>query len=142
MNEPEQPDENEKQVRGGGVVSKSLEFCCSAASDVSRSSYSDRNWNDAKEFDSTDVFDSFLHGARSWSITGKDEDNNDITLNFELDINPDADFSYFTSSCTIHDGTLLFILKLADTCAYNIISGMSYDARISPLTMGIRYTTP
>ena len=113
-------------------MSKSLKFCKQAASDPSRSKYSDRNWDDAKEFDSSPIFDQFLHGSRKWDIEGEYEEGTDIHIFFDLYIDPDADFGYFTSSSSIHDGTLLFVRECADRCAYRIIFGQTYDERIDP----------
>lgn len=111
-------------------MSKSLQFCKQIASDPSRSRYSDRDWNNAKEFDSTFIFDQFLHGCREWRIEEKDGNENLINISYAMAIEPDADFEYFSSFSSIHDGTLLFVRECADNCAYKIVAGETYDNRI------------
>ena len=57
-------------------------------------------------------------------------------------IDPDADFEYFTSSSSIHDGTLLFIKECADNCVCKIVSGQTYNKKIGPPKDGdtVHYT--
>lgn len=43
--------------------------------------------------------------------------------------NPNADFEYFTSSVTTHDGTLLFMYGTIEDCINNIMQLKTYDVR-------------
>jgi hypothetical protein len=110
-------------------MNKSLEFCKER---LPHSSYSDRRFDELVEFDPTEVFDSVLQGARNWIIGGKDNQSNDVKINFELNIDPDADFEYFTSVSSIHDGTMLFIYENMEQCARKVVMGQTYNINKRP----------
>lgn len=40
---------------------------------------------------------------------------------------PDADFEYFTSSVSVHDGTLLFVSETVNDCINNILGLKTYN---------------
>lgn len=52
----------------------------------------------------------------------------DITV--KVTYNPNADFSYFTTSSSIHDGTLLFVYGNIENCLEKILTLQTYDERI------------
>lgn len=108
-------------------MSKSLDFCKETASDPKRSLIYDRNLEGAIEFDSLHIFDKFLNGCRNFQINTSDIDGNNIQINIDLSISPDADFTYFTLCESIHDGTLIFVDELLNNCAYKILSCQTYD---------------
>lgn len=102
-------------------MSKSLEFCKSAAADSARSSYSGRDWGKATEFYDTETFfDNYLHGSRNFSFNGN------IKFGIRFSFDDDADFDYFTSDSCIHDGTLLFIEKSMNKCARKVCNLETY----------------
>lgn len=123
-------------------MSKSFDFCKEAASNPERSSLCDRDWKDAIEIDSLPIFDSILNGCREFYIDGYDIDGNIVRININLSISTDADFTYFTSSASIHDGTLFFVNELFEDCACKILSCQTYDKNKSAPKNGdtIHYT--
>ena len=66
------------------------------------------------------VFDYVAHGERDFTVTGRDENGERVSLNIGLVFNPDAEFQYFTSESCIHDGTLIFPLSLMEKCVYKV----------------------
>lgn len=57
-----------------------------------------------------------------------DTPEGDITV--QIAYNPNADFSYFTTSSSIHDGTLLFVYENINDCIVKILTLQTYDKRI------------
>lgn len=51
-------------------------------------------------------------------------------INVKVTYNPNADFSYFTTSSSIHDGTLLFVYKNIEDCLVKILTLQTYDKKI------------
>lgn len=124
-------------------MSKSLDFCKAVAQDVSRSRYTDRDWNNAIEFPETEeLFDKYLHGGRNFSIDGEAEDGADIHFDASLSFNSNADFDYFASESRIHDGTLFFIGKVMDMLVRRVCLAQTYNKNIGAPEHGdhIRYT--
>lgn len=111
-------------------MSKSLEFCKRIASDKDRSSFADRDWTKAIEIDSEKFFTSVLKNCRNWSIRRELEDGTNIDITIDLTINPEAEFDYFTSASSVHDGTLAFKLELINDCICNVICGKTYNKNI------------
>lgn len=101
-------------------MSKSLDFCVSVASNSERSSFCNRNWEEAYEFNSPIVFDADLRGERNWVVTGHDDTGDEISIRVELAFNPNADFQYFTSESCLHDGTLIHIGSLMEKCVAKV----------------------
>lgn len=101
-------------------MSYSLEFCKKVVSDPLRSNYTDRDFRNAKEFKDTELFfdKALLHGRRKLHLEhNKDEK---YYVDAEFTFNSDAEFDYFTSSASIHDGTLMFEYKTMCECVVNI----------------------
>lgn len=117
--------------QGDLMMSNSFIFCKHIAADPTRSSFADRSWDNAQEITAAPIFDRFLRGARRLMVTGLDEQKNTVSLNLEIEFDPEADFTYFTSKTSIHDGTLLFVHECIDKCAMTVISGSTYDIRNS-----------
>lgn len=118
-------------------MSKGFEWCIERASDPALSGLSDRDWSKAVEVNSERFFDCIeekfisdigvrrddgvLHVVRdAFGIDGKK-----WTVHLRFD--PDADFSYFTSECSVNDGTILFANELFDRNAFKVITMSTYD---------------
>lgn len=123
-------------------MSNSLKFCQEIASDPKRSGYFNRDWSKAVELNSEVFFKNVVGNLREWEIkdTLKDELEKTITIN--LTINPEADFDYFTSSSSIHDGTLLFNYENIIKCICNVVTGSTYNKKLGEHNNGdiIYYT--
>lgn len=112
-------------------MSNSFDFCKHIATDPTRSSFTDRSWDNVQEITAAPIFDRFLRGARKLTVTGLDEQKNTVSLNLEIEFDPEAEFTYLTSKTSIHDGTLLFVHECIEKCAMTVISGSTYDIRNS-----------
>lgn len=100
-------------------MSKSLDFILERCKDP-QSPYYDRKWQDAIRLPVTgDLFN---------SLFGVTADN--VSVRYD----PDAEFEYFVSSSSRHDGTLLFELETMGIVANKICSGASYFAPTPPLS--------
>lgn len=108
-------------------MSKSLEFCKRIVSNKDRSFFADRDWTNAIEIDSEKIFTNVLKDCRNWLIRRELEDGTKIDITIYLTINPEAEFDYFTSSSSVHDGTLVFKLELINDCICNVICGKTYN---------------
>lgn len=118
-------------------MSKSLDFCKKVASDTSRSSYVDRDWNKAVEdIETESIFDELLHGFRNFYIDGTDNEENKIHIDVEIVFNKDADFDYFTSESCIHDGTLVFIKEIMNKCVKKVCGVETYNKNVGQPQMG------
>ena len=101
-------------------MSKSFDFCISAASDKERSNIADRDFSESFELDMNNVCDYFKE-----TLTHKLTFNSgDISVYVTYD--PDADFQYFTSSTSTNDGTLLFIYDQAVECLNKVLQLKTY----------------
>ena len=109
-----------KKSRGVFIMSKSLDFCISTASDPERSGFYDRKWDDARELDAELIFDAYIHNERNLTITGTNSNGENIRVNVMLSFNPDADFQYFTSESCHHDGTLVHSVSLLEKCVSKV----------------------
>lgn len=123
-------------------MSKSLDFCREIASDSTRSSFTDRDWSNVKEIDPTPIFDNILHGIRKYRLDMLDDQFKSFHLNIDIDFNPNANFTFFTSNTSIHDGTLLFVHECIEKCVMNVITGKTYDSRYTQPKSGdtLQYT--
>lgn len=108
-------------------MSKSLEFCKRIVSNKDRSFFADRDWTNAIEIDSEKIFTNVLKDCRNWLIRRELEDGTKIDITIYLTINPEAEFDYFTSSSSVHDGTLVFKLELINDYICNVICGKTYN---------------
>lgn len=124
-------------------MSYSLDFCREVASNPLRSFFSDRDWSKAIEIIETEkTFDKFLNRARSLTIKGKTEDENDIILNVNLFFDDKADFDYFISDSFISDGTLLFREEAIINLIQKVCTGSTYNKNVGEPQSGdkIEYT--
>lgn len=68
------------------------------------------------------------------SIVLKVLDNTSVTpkgdITVKVTYNPNADFSYFTTSSSRHDGTLLFVYENIENCIVKILTLQTYDEKI------------
>lgn len=71
-----------------------------------RSKYGDRNWDKAEEYNPIEYF-KYYPGAN-------------------VVYDPDADFEYFTSESSVHDGTLLFEVELIREVVARVAMGYTY----------------
>ena len=106
-------------------MSKSLEFCKERAKNKEISCLFDRNWYDAGEVESLALFERILEGNRKYKIKGE-EDGEAREFTISLIFDPDADFDYFTSSRSIHDGTMVFVFENMENCAKRVILAETY----------------
>lgn len=112
------------------IMENSLKFCKKIASDSRRSSFSDRDWDKAVEINAEKYFKSVLDKCRNWSLKLQNADGISEEIKINLEINPDGNFDYFTSSSLIHDGTLLFEEECIIDCIYNVVYGRTYNKKI------------
>lgn len=118
-------------------MSKSFDFCKAIAQDASRSSYTDRNWDNAIEYNNTEaIFDKYLNKVRSFSINGKLESGINFNFNVNLSFDNNADFDYFTSASCIHDGALVFVENTICRCVKNVCLARTYNKNIGALESG------
>lgn len=107
-------------------MNKSLEYIRSRIANE-ETSFSDRNMETAivvpftrfvklKEKEAVDAF---------YDITL--DDNRYAKLISHLIYDPDAEFEYFTSSVSTHDGTLLFVTETIKECINNILQLQTYN---------------
>lgn len=113
-------------------MSKSLEFCKARAMNPDISSYSDRNWDCTAEEDPTPIIDIVLRGARKYTVTGHLDDSTEVEYHVNIEINPDAEFDYFTSDSFISDGTLLFLAESYDKILRRVVSIETYNKELGP----------
>ena len=100
-------------------MSNSLEFCKRVAQDPARSTYSDREWSNAKEsLDTKLLFDEILNGNYKYRCAYY-VDHDRLEFDIEIEFNADAEFDYFTSETIICDGSLYFAPELI--CAQNVV---------------------
>jgi hypothetical protein len=52
---------------------------------------------------------------------------NDLGNSYQVDLDPEANFDYFTSYRLFSDGTLISIFKAIDECLKNVYSGKTYN---------------
>lgn len=121
-------------------MSNSLEFCKRVAQDPARSTYSDREWSNAKEsLDTKLLFDEILNGNYKYRCAYY-VDHDRLEFDIEIEFNADAEFDYFTSETIICDGSLYFAPELI--CAQNVVCGRTYNKNIGEPERGnhIKYT--
>lgn len=106
-------------------MSKSLDYCRAVAADKNRSKCAGRDWNKAVEVESKPFFEQYCS-----------TDFLPVTLDLELD--PEADFQYFTSASCISDGTLRFTYDLFKTCVQRVFNLQTWNKNISPPKNGDR----
>ena len=122
-------------------MSKSLEFCQTTARDPSRSTFADRNWENAREITETEaIFDQLLGGARNLTLRKDGGEKIGESFNINIEFDPDADFDYFTSDVVTHDGTLLFYLSAMHNCIQNVFTGSTYNKNIGKTEWGDNIT--
>lgn len=111
-------------------MSKSLDFCVAMASDKTRSSFHDRDWANAAEFDSRPMFAPTYDGEIKFDFSGVRTNGFgiDIPINVAVEIshNSDAEFQYFTSESAVHDGTLIHIFSLMELCVNKVLGLRTY----------------
>ena len=105
---------------------KSLDFCKQILTNPKRSNFTDRNWDKCKVVPSINIFDRYLKGHRNLLLKGTNDNGIKTEVAIRLEFNSDTDFEYFTSSTSIHDGTLLFIEENFKECVYKLCQGQSY----------------
>lgn len=99
-------------------MSNSFDFCIKAATDPDRSNISDRDFSEAMEIPITAASDYFKNN--NIYIVKKDN------LTVEITYDPDADFQYFTTSASTHDGTLMFVLENMVKCLEKVMYAQTY----------------
>lgn len=104
----------------------SLIFCKKVATDPTRSSYTDRDWSNAREVYSKTTFENYIVFNKKTLIKIQDKNGNTMERTVIFKFNPNADFEYFTSASTIHDGTLLFELDCIKQCMINVLTATTY----------------
>ena len=121
-------------------MSKSRDFCISRASNPLYSGFVDRDFSKCKEIDSSMLFDKYLNGERKWNTA--DFCNNVPKVQCELIINPEADFSYFSSICILSDGSLDNWHYCLNELVVKIITTNTFDKNVGyPFNGGkIKYT--
>lgn len=65
------------------------------------------------------------------SLVWKNDDADPkLDISVKVTYDPDADFKYFTTSSSRHDGTMLFIYENIEACLKKILSLQTYDKSI------------
>lgn len=112
-------------------MSNSLNFCLN---NIYRSGYTGCDFSNAKEYDTIGFIEGntsirFVNSEFEYYLDGTDEHGSRIKIQSKIVYSPDADFDYFTSAQSIHDGTILFLLSTMEECVNNIIGIRTYDKR-------------
>lgn len=94
-------------------MSKSFDFCIEKASDPERSTIADRDFAKALEAPLYSVLEYF----KDKKVLSFGNDNLSVTITYD----PDADFQYFTYSCSTHDGTLMFVMQNMAECLNRVL---------------------
>ena len=110
-------------------MSYSLEFCKQRASNPDISSYADRDWSGAVEHDIITLLDNIICGARNYKLTGHLDDD-EVSYDVHIVLDPDADFDYFTSDSFISDGTLLFWAESIDALLRKVLTLSTYNKEL------------
>ena len=104
-------------------MGKSLDFCKRLASDLERSTYCDRDFNFAKEYDNTlDVFEYVLNRKSLSNLTA--EWNN--TIHYSIEYDSEADFDYFVSETDMTDGTLVYKMNVEGAVIERVAKCLTY----------------
>ena len=109
-------------------MSRSCDLCIKIAQQSERSSFADREWHNAKEIPSEELFEKF---KELLPIIGKN-----IEIKFDEDVEPD----YFTSCSLCHDGTEAFESYAFLKCMENVLFGKTYCTEKGKPKTKIRYT--
>lgn len=102
-------------------MSYSLNFCKARAANPNFSTFYDRDWESAVEVECTESvwFDEYyLHGWHDY-VT-------DTGYEIHITFDPNADFDYFTSATSVHDGTSLFTIENMLRVVKKVCTGATY----------------
>ena len=65
------------------------------------------------------------------SLVWKNDDADPkLDISVKVTYDPDAEFKYFTTSSSRHDGTMLFVYENIEACLKKILSLQTYDASV------------
>ena len=113
--------------RRNELMEKSLDFVKKIVADPSRSDWTDRNWDNAIEIDSSDIFKNEpLQFKRVVNCTGGSIDSCDI----EVRIDRDSDFQYCASETCLSDGSVIHLQSLIYNIYSRVISGGTFYAHL------------
>lgn len=120
-------------------MSYSCEYCINAAQNPKRSKWSERDWSKAIEFgdDASLLFDLVLNGLREYELTSEDGSK---SIKIRILFDSDADFDYYTSSSSIHDGTIAFIYDNVMKCVLKVVQLQTRNACIPSPDFGDEVT--
>lgn len=109
-------------------TSKSLTWCKQRAKNPLTSGYADRNWDDAVELSSEEMFDRLgCNGKRHFDCCYTADGGSCVTYSVDIEFDQDADFEYFTSASCVHDGTALFDIELLASRISAVCSGATFN---------------
>ena len=104
-------------------MSNSLYFVKKIGKDPSRSDWTDRNWDNATEIDSSTIFKKeLLQLKRVINHTDGSMDS----CNIEIKTDRDADFQYCASETCLSDGSLIHLQSLIYNIYSRVMSGGTF----------------
>lgn len=63
-------------------------------------------------------------------VLQNDDANPQFDIRVKVTYDPDTNFKYFTTSSSIHDGTMLFVYENIEDCLKKILSSQTYDTSV------------
>lgn len=120
-------------------MSYSYEYCINAVQNPKRSKWTERDWSKAKEFgdDASLLFDLVLKGLREYELTSEDGSK---SIKMRILFDPDADFDYYTSASSVHDGTIMSIHANVMDCVLKVVQLQTRNAYMPPPDFGDEVT--
>lgn len=101
-------------------MNNSLEFCIKTATDPTRSNLLDRDFSKVFEMPMKDITKLFKDNNTCIRKIGN------TTL--EITYDPEADFQYYTTSTSRHDGTSIFVANNMVKCLEKVLYAQTYYA--------------
>ena len=111
-------------------MSESLEFCKKRASNPEVSSFTDRNWNEAVEYDSRPFLSEICEKVDvpiEYTLEGYTKETGYVHYYMKITVDADADFDYFTSKAFLSDGTLLFQFECFEELLKKVMTLGTYN---------------
>ena len=106
-------------------MSKSFDFAINRAQNLEVSNLTDRDWSGAYEYNAEQFFDQRINGARTCILTGN-VDGKEYKFSIKLEFDPDGEFDYFTSSKSVHDGTMIFVSENMESLVRKVLCLNTY----------------
>lgn len=106
-------------------MSKSLTWCKQRAENFS--GYIDRKWGNAEELSAEELFDRLgANGLRHFDCGYTADDGSSVRYSVDIEFDQNADFEYFTSASSVHDGTVAFVAELLNDRIIAVCCGSTF----------------